>query len=162
MTQSRTGSLISFCFCVSHIVARRIADGLGEVIPNLETLILTNNHIQELGDLDPLAELQKLTYLSLLSNPVANKPHYRSYVIHKLPSLRILDFRKVKLKVGPSVSRFCILLFSLIFGRVVLCQEKEEARALFRSKKGKELAKEIAKTSQNHVTEIASKTQIGK
>lgn len=79
---------------------RRIAEGLGEVIPNLETLILTNNHIQELGDLDPLAELPKLTYLSLLSNPVANKQHYRSYVISKLPNLRVLDFRKVKLKVS--------------------------------------------------------------
>lgn len=80
-------------------MARRIADGLGEVIPNLETLILTNNHLQELGDLDPLAEFPKLTYLSLISNPVANKQHYRSYVIQKLPNLRVLDFRKVKLKV---------------------------------------------------------------
>lgn len=78
---------------------RRIAEGLGEVIPNLETLVLTNNHIQEIGDLDPLAEFPKLTYLSLLSNPVANKQHYRLYVIHKLPSLRVLDFRKVKQKV---------------------------------------------------------------
>jgi U2 small nuclear ribonucleoprotein A' len=80
-------------------ICRRIAEGLGEVIPNLETLVLTNNHLQELGDLDPLAEFSKLTYLSLLSNPVANKQHYRSYVINKLPSLRVLDFRKVKLKV---------------------------------------------------------------
>ena len=79
---------------------RRLADGLGEVIPNLETLILTNNHLQELGDLDPLAEFTKLTYLSLLSNPVTSKQHYRPYVINKLPNLRVLDFRKVKLKVN--------------------------------------------------------------
>ena len=87
---------------------RRIADGLGEVIPNLETLVLTNNHLQELGDLDPLTEFPKLTYLSLLSNPVANKQHYRSYIIHKLPSLRVLDFRKVKQKV-----KFTCLVFHL-------------------------------------------------
>jgi len=115
----------------------RLADGLGEVIPNLETLILTNNHLQELGDLDPLAEFTKLTYLSLLSNPVTSKQHYRPYVINKLPNLRVLDFRKVKLK------------------------EREEARKLFKSKKGKELAKEIAKTSQQQVSEMGGRTQVG-
>ncbi|EFX71324.1 hypothetical protein DAPPUDRAFT_60299 [Daphnia pulex] len=116
----------------------RIADGLGEVIPNLETLVLTNNHLQELGDLDPLAEFSKLTYLSLLSNPVANKQHYRSYVINKLPSLRVLDFRKVKLK------------------------EREAARDLFKSKKGKVLAKEIAQKSKFLSAEAGNKAPIGK
>jgi len=37
--------------------------------------------------------------LSLLHNPVASKEHYRLYVAHKIPQVRILDFRKVKLKV---------------------------------------------------------------
>jgi hypothetical protein len=73
--------------------------GLGEVLPNLETLILTNNRIHDLADLDPLAEMKKLRYLSLLGNPVTKKPHYRLYVIHKLPNLRLLDFSKVKAKV---------------------------------------------------------------
>lgn len=82
------------------IVCSRIADNLEQCVPNLESLILTGNQIQELGDLDPLASLPKLKMLSLLHNPVASKEHYRLYVAHKIPQVRILDFRKIKLKVG--------------------------------------------------------------
>ena len=57
--------------------------------------------------------------LSFLHNPVAAKPNYRAFVIHKFPMLRVLDFRKVKLK------------------------EKEEAKALFKSSKGKDQLKDI-------------------
>jgi len=35
---------------------------------------------------------------SLLDNVVAKKPHYRLYIIHKLPKLKLLDFRKIKEK----------------------------------------------------------------
>lgn len=97
----------------------RIADGLEESIPNLETLILTNNNIQELGDIDALQSLKKLEFLSLLTNPITTKKHYRQYVIHKLPNLRLLDFRKIKMK------------------------EREEAEKLFKGAKGKQLEKEI-------------------
>ena len=72
-------------------------------------------------DLDPLASLHNLTYLryvcffgavlskllqfalffcSLLRNPVVHKPSYRHYVIHKIPQLRVLDFRRIRLKVS--------------------------------------------------------------
>uniref|UniRef100_A0AAQ4QLU9 Small nuclear ribonucleoprotein polypeptide A' n=1 Tax=Gasterosteus aculeatus aculeatus TaxID=481459 RepID=A0AAQ4QLU9_GASAC len=64
----------------------------------LTELVLTNNNIQELGDLDPLATVKTLTLLSLLRNPVTNKKHYRLYVINKMPQIRVLDFQKVKLK----------------------------------------------------------------
>lgn len=82
---------------------RRIADDLYESLPNLESIILTGNNIQgqlksvffilfmalknicfsELGDLEPLAMLPNLTTLSLLTNPVSTKQHYREYVIFK-------------------------------------------------------------------------------
>lgn len=68
-------------------------------LPNLRTLILSNNRLTNLSDLDPLAYLRKLETLSLLDNVVAKKPKYRLYVINLLPKLRILDFRKVKPKV---------------------------------------------------------------
>lgn len=74
----------------------RIARGLEESIPNLDTLILTNNRISNLQDLDPLVPLSKLTMVSLTGNPVVTKPNYRLYVISKLPKLRVLDFKKVK------------------------------------------------------------------
>ncbi|KAK9881695.1 hypothetical protein WA026_017214 [Henosepilachna vigintioctopunctata] len=105
----------------------RIGDHLEEYIPNLETLILTGNHIEELGDLEPLVSLENLVCLSLLHNPVTAKQHYRLYLIYKLPNLRLLDFRKIKLK------------------------EREEAKHLFKSKKGKEIQKEIAKRAKTFV-----------
>jgi len=74
----------------------RIAKGLGEFLPRLASLILSNNKITSLSDIDPLAELSRLTHLSLLNNPVTKQDHYRLYVIHKLPRLKVLDFRRVK------------------------------------------------------------------
>jgi U2 small nuclear ribonucleoprotein A' len=46
-------------------------------------LVLTGNNLTELGDIDPLAKLQNLTTLSLLTNPLASKKHYREYLIFK-------------------------------------------------------------------------------
>ena len=57
---------------------------------------MTGNKINNLQDLDPLEVLHKLEMLSLIDNPVAKKPHYRLYAIYKIPSLRVLDFQKVK------------------------------------------------------------------
>ncbi|CAO3626621.1 unnamed protein product [Cunninghamella blakesleeana] len=85
----------------------KIEPGLEQFLPELSTLILTNNSMEELNDIDPLSELKKLEHLSLLDNPISKKENYRLYVIHKLPSLRVLDFNKIKLK------------------------EREEAKALF-------------------------------
>uniref|UniRef100_A0A8C0QH69 U2A'/phosphoprotein 32 family A C-terminal domain-containing protein n=1 Tax=Canis lupus familiaris TaxID=9615 RepID=A0A8C0QH69_CANLF len=55
----------------------RIGEGLDQALPRLRELILTNNSLVEQGDLDPLASLKSLTYLSILRNPVTNKKHYR-------------------------------------------------------------------------------------
>ncbi|XP_020287677.1 probable U2 small nuclear ribonucleoprotein A' [Pseudomyrmex gracilis] len=102
----------------------RIAEGLENCIPNLETLILTGNMIDELGDLDPLISMKNLKNLCLLQNPVSAKPQYRQYVIYRFPQLRLLDFRKIKQK------------------------EREAAIEYFRSKRGKEMAREIAKKAK--------------
>ncbi|XP_048829609.1 U2 small nuclear ribonucleoprotein A' [Brienomyrus brachyistius] len=102
----------------------RIGEDLEQSLPYLKELILTNNSIQELGDLDPLASIKSLTLLSLLRNPVTNKKHYRLYVINKIPQLRVLDFQKVKLK------------------------ERQEAEKMFKGKRGAQLAKDIAKRTK--------------
>lgn len=83
--------------------------------------MLTGNMIQELGDLEPLIPLKNLTNLCLLQNPVSAKQHYRQYVVYRFPQLRLLDFRKIKQK------------------------ERDSAIEYFRSKRGKEMAREIAK-----------------
>ena len=92
--------------------------------------MLTGNMIQELSDLEPLVPLKNLQSLCLLQNPVSAKPQYRQYIIYKFPSLRLLDFRKIKQ------------------------QEREAAIAFFRSKKGKDIAREIAKKAKAQAQNI--------
>ncbi|KAM3580576.1 U2 snRNP complex subunit [Umbelopsis sp. WA50703] len=92
----------------------RIDSQLVDYIPNLTTLILSNNLIQELGDLEPLTKCAKLEYLSLLDNPVTKKKYYRLYIIHKIPSVRVLDFKRIRKA------------------------ERDEAKELFKSEEGKD------------------------
>jgi U2 small nuclear ribonucleoprotein A' len=85
----------------------RVADGFGTRLPSLQTLVLTNNRIATLAEIDGLASCQALSMLSLLQNPVNRRKHYRLYVIHKIPSLRVLDFQKIRQAVsstGPLVA----------------------------------------------------------
>ncbi|KAI8824085.1 leucine-rich repeat-domain-containing protein [Fimicolochytrium jonesii] len=96
---------------------------LAKQLPNLKTLIMANNLIEELGDLDPLANLEHLECLSLMDNPVATKKYYRQYIIHRCPKVRILDFRKVKEK------------------------ERQEAASLFSGADGTKLAASLSATS---------------
>ncbi|PGH02417.1 U2 small nuclear ribonucleoprotein A' [Helicocarpus griseus UAMH5409] len=76
---------------VSHI-----HPSIASSIPNLTTLILTANNVAELADLEPLKNLTKLTHVSLLENPVTRKEHYRLWLIYLLPTVRFLDYQKVK------------------------------------------------------------------
>jgi len=105
----------------------RIGEGLELCLPNLNTLILTNNSLQELADLEPLTSLTKLEFISLLHNPVVTKRNYREYVIHKFPNLRVLDFKKVKQK------------------------EREAAKQLYKSKEGKTQLKDIQRKAKTFV-----------
>ncbi|KAM7406677.1 hypothetical protein PAMP_001039 [Pampus punctatissimus] len=109
----------------------RVGENLEQSLPGLTELVLTNNNIQELGDLDPLATVKTLTLLSLLRNPVTNKKHYRLYVINKIPQIRVLDFQKVKLK------------------------ERQEAEKMFKGKRGAQLAKDIAKRTKTFTPGVA-------
>ncbi|KAJ1526645.1 hypothetical protein ONE63_008230 [Megalurothrips usitatus] len=115
------------CLLLNNNRIVRLADTLGEQVPNIESLILTGNQMQELGDLDPLTHLKSLNTLSLLYNPVTSRPHYRLYIIYKFPQLKLLDFQKIKQK------------------------ERDEAKTLFKSKVGKEIQREIAKKAKTFV-----------
>ncbi|KAK6923623.1 hypothetical protein RJ641_009823 [Dillenia turbinata] len=90
---SRLGTLI-----LNSNRITRINPNIGEFLPKLHTLVLTNNRLVNLVEIDPLATLPKLQFLSLLDNNVTKKPNYRLYVIYRLKQLRLLDFRKVKHK----------------------------------------------------------------
>ncbi|KAL9233960.1 hypothetical protein vseg_008891 [Gypsophila vaccaria] len=112
---SRLGTLL-----LNNNRVTRINPNLGEFLPKLHSLVLTNNRLVNLVEIDPLASLPNLKLLSLLDNNLTKKPNYRLYVIHKLKSLRVLDFKKVKLK------------------------ERVEAEKLFASKDAEDVAKKIA------------------
>ncbi|KAJ8040925.1 U2 small nuclear ribonucleoprotein A' [Holothuria leucospilota] len=115
------------CLLLNNNRICRIGENLEQNLPKLESIVLTNNLIQELGDIDPLASISTLTSLSLLRNPVVSKKHYRQYVIHKIPQIKLLDFRKVRQK------------------------EREASAQLFKGKKGQQLAKDLGKKSRTFV-----------
>ncbi|KAJ5980638.1 hypothetical protein N7481_007936 [Penicillium waksmanii] len=73
-----------------------IQSTVGQSIPSLQTLVLTANSVSELADIDPLKSLTRLTHLILLENPITRKEHYRYWVIWRIPSVRFLDYQKVK------------------------------------------------------------------
>merc|ERR1712079_924016 len=88
---------------------------------------MKNCEKEEMAVLEQLSGMQNLEMISLLHNPVVSKPNYRLFVIHKFSNLRVLDFKKVKQK------------------------ERDSAKELFKSKKGKEQLKEIEKKAKTFV-----------
>ena len=78
-----------------------------------------------------------------------HKPGYRLYVIHKLPQLRVLDFKRIRLKVSeyaPSPSSVRPILTA-----PCLIQEREKAKEVFGGRKGEEKAKALAKKAKTYV-----------
>ncbi|KAG5748618.1 hypothetical protein H9Q69_007780 [Fusarium xylarioides] len=73
-----------------------IQPSLAKAIPSLANLVLSSNNLTELADLDALASFPRLTHLVLSDNPVSKKENYRYWVLWKCPSVRFLDFEKVK------------------------------------------------------------------
>ncbi|KXN72165.1 L domain-like protein [Conidiobolus coronatus NRRL 28638] len=72
-----------------------ITPNLNDALPQLTSLILTNNQLLKLIDLEPLAKFTKLNFLVLLKNPVQKDKNYRLWCIHRFPKVQILDFQRV-------------------------------------------------------------------
>ncbi|KYK59600.1 hypothetical protein DCS_00732 [Drechmeria coniospora] len=70
---------------LAHNRIAGIQAGLHKAMPNLKNLVLAYNDIAELADLDVLAKFPRLTHL-----------HYRYWILWRCPSLRFLDYEKVK------------------------------------------------------------------
>jgi U2 small nuclear ribonucleoprotein A' len=79
---------------------------LGENVPNLRYLVLTNNRLSSLTEIQNIATCQKLEHLSLLENSITQRPHYRLYVIHMIPTLKTLDYKKVEKKERDASKKF--------------------------------------------------------
>eukprot|EP00484_Ammonia_sp_Unknown_P001194 CAMPEP_0197023288 /NCGR_PEP_ID=MMETSP1384-20130603/4027_1 /TAXON_ID=29189 /ORGANISM="Ammonia sp." /LENGTH=253 /DNA_ID=CAMNT_0042451483 /DNA_START=16 /DNA_END=777 /DNA_ORIENTATION=+ len=107
---------------------KEIGKGIGEYLPNLDSLMLTNNKIERLSQLDALAEFENLTRLNLIGNPVCKQDGYRLYVIARCAKLKHLDFRKIT----PA--------------------ERSQAQQLWAHKLNKSKAKDIASTNSKTKT----------
>ncbi|GFZ47345.1 hypothetical protein JCM24511_05088 [Saitozyma sp. JCM 24511] len=84
-----------------HIASNQITSispSLPPNIPNLVTLVLTNNAIASLATLVPLGDLVHLRHLSLIGNPVTEHEHYKEFAVWKVAkgNLHTLDFSRIK------------------------------------------------------------------
>lgn len=94
--------------------------------PALTTMILSGNGVKGwnvIGDLG--SGCPKLEFLSLVGNPVTRRQNYRLYTIHKIPTLKVLDFQKVKLSERERAER----LASSAAGAAMEADARLEARA---------------------------------
>lgn len=115
----------------------RVAPQLGDHLPRLQALVLTNNKISYLYEVDHIASLKKLDTLSLMENPVTLQANYRAYVIHKIPQLRTLDFTKISKK------------------------ERDDARTLFSSPPGKLFLANVQQERAIYISSLEQKRSAG-
>lgn len=93
-------------------------DGIPNGFTNLHTLLLANNFITKISDTFPennitslslinnnfksfdwnFTKFKKLETLCLNNNPLCSINHYRLFIIWLIPSLKVLDFQKIKQK----------------------------------------------------------------
>lgn len=71
-----------------------IGDSLSE-FTELSVLYMHANKIESFKALKPLANLPKLRSITLHGNPIEDKPGYRYYLIHFVPSLNQINFSPV-------------------------------------------------------------------
>lgn len=94
--------------------------------PGLRTVILTGNGAKGWNVIADLAVgCPGLEFLSLVGNPVTRRQHYRLYAIHKIPTLKVLDFQKVKQSERERASR----LATSAAGAAMEADARLEARA---------------------------------
>ena len=105
--------------------------------PKLDTLVLTNNRLSKLSDVDDIATCKTLKRLTLIGNMVVNLQNYRLYTIHKIPSLRALDFQNITQK------------------------EREQAEQLFTSKDdGQEEIQTLSNTNPDKTEEVEKQNPV--
>ena len=74
----------------------KISPALGESLSGLKDLVMHNNNLVQLESLAPLADIPTLERLSLIGNAVTQVDGYREFVIARVPSLKVLDFQKIR------------------------------------------------------------------
>lgn len=113
----------------------KVSARLGDQLVNLKSLVLTNNNIDHLSEIVHIATVSKLESLSLLENPITQKLHYRLFVIHHIPTLRFLDFQRIRMKERQAAAKF----FGDAEGKLLLAAVKEEGEAREKKSEGKKI-----------------------
>lgn len=107
----------------------RIGSNLGQQLPKLNAIILTNNKVANLSEINHLATAKHLEILSLLENPVTHKSNYRLYAIFRIPTLKWLDYRKVQQTERDESAKFFKTSIGKQFAVAVENEEKLIAEA---------------------------------
>jgi U2 small nuclear ribonucleoprotein A' len=84
----------------------RIHPQIGSYLPNLTTLMLTNNKLVYYYEIEHLSSIPKLSVLCLADNPVSYKQYYREVVIYRIPQLKVLDFQKITAQEKKNIKQF--------------------------------------------------------
>ncbi|KAH8583837.1 U2 small nuclear ribonucleoprotein A like LRR repeats [Cryptosporidium sp. chipmunk genotype I] len=98
---SNLNRLSTFIACNNQI--EFIECGFTKSLPNLESLVLTNNKLSNIESISAIFFLRNLKRLSLINNPITKVPNYKTILIGMLPNLIYLDFQKIS-KVDRSAS----------------------------------------------------------
>jgi U2 small nuclear ribonucleoprotein A' len=93
-------------------------ENISDAFPNLENLVLLGNRLSSLQELDNLSYCRNLTRLYLLNNPITEDPNYRYYVIHRVPTLKVLDFQRIKKEEREKATK--------LYGELSLLSQKEK------------------------------------
>lgn len=101
-------------------------ENISDSFPNLENLVLLGNKLSDLHELDNLSYCRNLTRLYLLNNTLTEvrkplltqDPNYRYYVIHRVPTLKVLDFQRIKQAEKDKAKE--------LFGELSLLSQKEK------------------------------------
>ncbi len=142
------------CLLMNNNRVCRIGENLEESLPALDTVVFTNNNVQELADIETLSTCKNIRMISFLHNPVVAKPNYRLFVIHKFPELKVGIFSIQSLVFVQSVSCVDNIVspsFQVLDFKKVKQKERDAAKALFKSKQGKDQLKEIKRRAKTFV-----------
>lgn len=104
----------------------RLREGIEEAIPDLRVLVLANNRVNLMSEIDKIAKFTHLEVLNLMDNPVRNQKHYRLYVIHKIPSLVILDHDRVRAKEREEAAE----MFGTASGQAFMSKVQQQGEAM--------------------------------
>ncbi|CAK7901459.1 U2 small nuclear ribonucleoprotein A' [[Candida] anglica] len=73
-----------------------IDSNFAESVPRLESLTLNENNITKFSALKGLNGCNNLRELTLMGNKVTSLPNYRNFISWLVPTLKVLDFQKIK------------------------------------------------------------------